>query len=82
MQQLHVQPAAVASATITGHQMHRADDQRDNISQIMGLPPIGGRRNELPVSQRLLAISRIAFIAALMLIASVILIQGILILLT
>lgn len=82
VQQLHMQPEAIAQPSLPDDNGSRIGEGHWRFATLLGLPPIGGRHNDLKKGQRLLAISRIGFFAALMLIASVVIIQGVIALLT
>jgi DNA-binding CsgD family transcriptional regulator len=75
VQRLHLQPEAVAPLGGPSDLETRSIGSRT--VRVFGLPPIGGRENDLTASQRLLALTRIAFFAALLLIATVVVVQGI-----
>lgn len=81
VQQLHLRSEAIASNGLDDGSKPSTEG-RATIPRIFGLPPIGGRANDLRTSQRLAAIMRIAFFAALMLTATVAIIQGVIALLT
>ncbi|MDX3901588.1 MAG: helix-turn-helix transcriptional regulator [Sphingobium sp.] len=86
---LHLQPEAIAPTRYTmddRNQAGRIQDTRSTLKRalhhLFGLPPIGGRENDLNAIDRLSAMARIGFVAALLLIATIVIIQGVVLLLT
>jgi DNA-binding CsgD family transcriptional regulator len=86
---LHLQPEAIAPALLPTDEQRQADWAQDTrstlkraLDHLFGLPPIGGRENDLNATDRLLAMARIGFVAALLLIATIVIIQGVILLLT
>ncbi|MCI4589571.1 LuxR C-terminal-related transcriptional regulator [Sphingobium sp. BYY-5] len=84
VQQLHVQPVGVASASIADDERVQAEQQpgvlatlKETLAALFRLPPIGGRANDLNNGERVLAMARITFVCALLLIAAVVIVQGI-----
>ena len=89
VQPLHLQPETIAQALPTADEMHRADQTQGTgstpmrvLHHLFGLPPIGGRENDLNAADRLLAMARIGFLAAVLLIATIVTVQGVILLLT
>ena len=82
VQQLYLQSEPVALSGFGDEQPGQADDRQDQLVRLPGLPPVGGPDNELAMPQRILAISRIGFAAALLLIATVVIVEGVILLLT
>lgn len=89
VQPLHLQPETIAQAVPSADEMRRVDQTPGTgstpthvLHHLFGLPPIGGRENDLNAADRLLAMVRISFLAAVLLIATIVTIQGIILLLT
>ncbi len=74
-QQLGSPPQAVAATAPTRHP--EATAGRGGIARALIFPPLGGRRNELTLSQRTFAVLRVAGVSAIVLSALVLLIAGV-----
>lgn len=81
VQQLHLQSETLAETIEAPDQQGRVGVEDLSLVSLFNLPPVGGEENDLPISQRILALSRIGLFAALAVLGATVIIRGVITLL-